>query len=50
MHEEIAEVLHKNGNNSIRKLEEETYHLFEAKAYFKLKEVISLIENFLLLF
>lgn len=36
--------------NSIRKLEEQTYHLFKANDHFKLKEIISAIENFLLLF
>jgi hypothetical protein len=39
-----------NTSNSIRKLEEQTYHLFAAKSYFKLKEMISNIENFLLMF
>lgn len=36
--------------NSVRKLEEETFQLYNAENYFKLKEVISDIENFLLLF
>ena len=49
MNEIIAETL-KKIPNSIRKLEEETYQLYSAGNYFKLKEVISDIENFLLLF
>ena len=49
LHNEIADILH-NTPNSVRKLEEQTYHLFMAKSYFKLKEIISTIENFLLLF
>jgi hypothetical protein len=49
IHERIAEVLRKTPN-SLRKLEEETYQLYNAKSYFKLKEIISDIENFLLLF
>lgn len=49
LHEEIADHLNKTPN-SIRKLEEQTYHLFMARAFFKLKEIISTIENFLLLF
>ncbi|CAD8176209.1 unnamed protein product [Paramecium pentaurelia] len=49
LHEEIADHLNKS-TNSIRKLEEQTYHLFMAKTYFKLKEIVSAIENFLLLF
>ena len=48
-HEELGEVLSKS-SNSIRKLEEQTYHLFTSKSYFKLKESIATIENFLLLF
>jgi len=50
LHNEIAEILNKKTSNSIRKLEEETYHLFMSKNYFKLKEAVSNIENFLLLF
>jgi hypothetical protein len=50
LHDKIAETIDKCTNNSIRKLEEETFHLFSARNYFKLKEVISIIENFLLLF
>jgi hypothetical protein len=49
IHERIAEALRKTPN-SLRKLEEETYQLYNAKSYFKLKEIISDIENFLLLF
>ena len=40
-------------NLSLRNLEERTYHLNKAKtnqAYFSLKEILSNIENFLLLF
>jgi hypothetical protein len=49
LHAEIADILDKTPN-SIRKLEEQTYHLFVSKSYFKLKEAVSSIENFLLLF
>ena len=49
INEKIADSLRKIPN-SIRKLEEETYQLYVAGNYFKLKEVISDIENFLLLF
>ena len=48
-HEKIAESLESTAN-SIRKLEEQTYHLFISQSYFKLKEIVSNIENFLLLF
>ena len=48
-HERIARVL-ETTDNSIRKLEEQAYHLFCAKNYFKLKGMVSNIENFLLLF
>ena len=48
-HEKISEAL-ENTFNSIRKLEEQTYHLFVSKSYFKLKEIVSSIENFLLMF
>jgi hypothetical protein len=50
LHEEIASTLEKITPNSIRKLEEQCYHLYKAKKDFKLKEIISIIENFLLLF
>ena len=50
LHSDIAEILNKKTSNSIRKLEEETYHLFMSKNYFKLKEAVANIENFLLLF
>lgn len=50
LHDKIAETIDKHTNNSIRKLEEETFHLFMASNHFRLKEVISIIENFLLLF
>ena len=49
LHEEISEVLEKS-SISIRKLEEQTFHLYSSKSYFKLKETVSIIENFLLLF
>ena len=49
INEKIADTL-KKIPNSIRKLEEETFQLYSAGNYFKLKEVISDIENFLLLF
>jgi len=48
-HEEIATVLEKTPI-SVRQLEEQTLHLFNSKSYFKLKETVSIIENFLLLF
>lgn len=48
-HERIARAL-ETTDNSIRKLEEQAYHLFCAKSYFRLKEMVSNIENFLLLF
>ncbi|EAS04845.2 Sm protein (macronuclear) [Tetrahymena thermophila SB210] len=50
LHQDIAQILGKITPNSIRKLEEQTYHLFMSKDHFKLKEIISAIENFLLLF
>lgn len=49
INEKIAETLKKTPN-SVRKLEEETFQLYNSGNYFKLKEVISDIENFLLLF
>lgn len=49
LHLDLAETLNKT-SNSIRKLEEESYHLYCGESYFKLKEAISSIENFLLLF
>lgn len=48
-HEEIAIVLEKTPI-SVRQLEEQTLHLFNSKSYFKLKETVSIIENFLLMF
>jgi hypothetical protein len=48
-HFEIAMSLNVSPN-SIRKIEEQTYHLFMSKKYFKLKEAVSNMENFLLLF
>ncbi|CAD8174304.1 unnamed protein product [Paramecium pentaurelia] len=50
LHDKIAATIDKITPNSIRKLEEQTFQLFSAKNYFALKEVISIIENFLLLF
>ncbi|CAK89279.1 unnamed protein product (macronuclear) [Paramecium tetraurelia] len=50
LHDNIATTIDKITPNSIRKLEEQTFQLFSAKNYFSLKEVISIIENFLLLF
>ena len=49
LHSDIADTIEKT-TNSIRKLEEQTFHLFISKSYFKLKEAVSNIENFLLLF
>lgn len=49
LHSDIADAL-TGTSNSLRKLEEETYHLFQCKAYFRLKEAVTNIENFLLLF
>ncbi len=49
LHEEISEILEKS-SISIRKLEEQTFHLYFSKSFFKLKETVSIIENFLLLF
>ena len=36
--------------NSIHNLEEECYNLFMSKNYFRLKEKVSVIENFLLFY
>lgn len=49
LHAEIAEVLEKTPI-SVRQLEERILHLFNSHSYFKLKETVSIIENFLLLF
>ena len=49
IHEEIAFVLEKTPI-SVRQLEEQTMHLFSSSSFFKLKETVSIIENFLLLF
>jgi hypothetical protein len=49
LHKKIALMLEKTPN-SVRKLEEQTYHLYSGKDYFTLKQTISTIENFLLLF
>ena len=48
LHCEIAEELRPK-RLSLRKLEELTIHLFLAEEYFNLKQVLCLIENFLLL-
>ena len=48
LHCEIADELHSK-RLSLRKLEELTIHLFLAEEYFALKQVLCLIENFLLL-
>ncbi|CAD8127534.1 unnamed protein product [Paramecium sonneborni] len=50
LHDIIASTIDQITPNSIRKLEEQTFQLFSAKNYFQLKEIISIIENFLLLF
>ena len=49
LHEEIANIIDRTPL-STRKLEEQTYHLFISKSYFRLKETVSIIEHFLLLF
>lgn len=49
LHEEIASVLQKTPI-SVRQLEEQTLHLYLSNSFFKLKETVSIIENFLLLF
>ena len=49
IHEEIAFLLEKTPI-SVRQLEEQTLHLYLSQSYFKLKETVSIIENFLLLF
>ena len=49
IHEEIATELDRTAH-SIRKLEEISFQLFMSKSYFKLKESVANIENFLLLF
>lgn len=49
LHEEIAAVLEKTPI-SVRQLEEQTLHLYNSPNFFKLKETVSIIENFLLLF
>jgi hypothetical protein len=49
IHEEIANELERTAH-SIRKLEEISFQLFMSKSYFKLKESVANIENFLLLF
>lgn len=49
IHRQIGEGLN-SATNSVRKLEEQILNLFEAKAWFLLKQIISAIENFLILF
>lgn len=49
LHEEIASILQRTPI-SVRQLEEQTLHLFMSNSFFKLKETVSIIENFLLLF
>lgn len=49
LHAKIADSLKKTPN-SIRKLEEETFHLYKSQSYFRLKESVVNVENFLLLF
>ena len=49
IHRQIGEGLN-SAANSVRKLEEQILNLFEAKAWFLLKQIISAIENFLILF
>lgn len=48
-HKKIAASM-ENTTNSIRKLEEQTYHLYCGMEFFTLKQKISYIENFQLLF
>ena len=47
--ERIIHALEKS-DNSIRRLDELTYHLYQTGQHFKLKETVINIENFLLLF
>lgn len=49
LHNEIAMELVKT-QTSVRKLEEQIFNLYTAQEYFKLKEIISDIEQFLLLY
>ncbi len=49
LHLEIADVVEKSPN-SIRRLEELQFHLSMGKSYFRLKETLADIENFLLMF
>jgi hypothetical protein len=46
-HDKIASTL-ENSENSVRKLEEEIFHLYHGKQYFRLKQKISDIDTFLL--
>lgn len=49
MHKRIALIFEKAPNN-VRKLEEEATHFYQAEEFFSLKQIISTIENFLMLF
>lgn len=49
MHKRIAYIFEKAPNN-VRKLEEEATHFYQAEEFFSLKQIISTIENFLMLF
>ena len=49
LHKRIVEAVEKSPN-CVRKLEEQTYHLYQAKEDFHLKQIIATVENFLMLF
>jgi hypothetical protein len=49
LHKRIAEVLEKSPS-CVRKLEEQTYHYYQAGDDFSLKQIIATVENFLMLF
>jgi hypothetical protein len=49
IHKRIADALEKT-TSSVRKLEEQTYHLYCAGDNFTLKQIIATVENFLMLF
>ena len=49
IHKRIADALEKTPS-SVRKLEEQTYHLYCAGDNFTLKQIIATVENFLMLF
>jgi len=48
-HKRIGEVL-EHSSTSVRKLEEQMYAYTQAKEFFQVKQIVSLIENFLFLF